>query len=33
MVAKADVAILEARDGLDLPAEEIFDRMDYYKRG
>lgn len=32
MVAKADVAILEARDGLDLPAEEIFDRMDYYKR-
>jgi Ca2+-binding EF-hand superfamily protein len=33
MVAKADIAILEARDGLDLPAEEIFERMDYYKRG
>lgn len=33
MVAKADIAILEARDGLDLASEEIFDRMDYYKRG
>jgi hypothetical protein len=33
MVAKADIAILEARDGLDLPAEEIFNRMDYYSRG